>query len=343
MTSNKEHQFTSTGIKFWRHSEQLQSYYDNEHNTIISTHISPEGRCNLKCSYCSVANRKVNYRISLERIQKYIIDLKTRGLKAVIITGGGEPTLYPQINELIRWIKLDQQLSVAMITNGTQTHRIHNDVWNLLSWVRVSINTFKDYKNVIKLPYHLVSNNCIVGCSFVITSYDDIKLLQDVAQVATNCGSQYIRVLPNCLLNENSLLDFHKQLEEALIQLNDQRFFRQNKVFAIPDEEICHQSFFRPYLSEVPWKEDGEPGSVYPCDSVVLNDAIAKFDEKFQLTKLENILEYLNGNIIPNFMPKHDCKNCVFTKNVKLLGDFKRGLIDDRTNYQLPIIHEEFV
>jgi hypothetical protein len=196
---------------------------------------------------------------------------------------------------------------------------------------------------VIKLPYHLVSSNCVVGCSFVVTSQDDIKLLQDVAQVATNCGAQYIRVLPNCLLNENSLLNFHKQLEEALIQLNDQRFFRQNKVFAIPNEEICHQSFFRPYLSEVPWKEDGEPGSVYPCDSVVLNDAIAKFDEKFQLTKLENILEYLNGNIIPNFMPKHDCKNCVFTKNVKLLGDFKRGLIDDRTNYQLPIIHEEFV
>jgi hypothetical protein len=49
--SEKEHLFTSTGIKFWRHKDQMESYVNKTGKTIISTHISPEGACNLKCSY----------------------------------------------------------------------------------------------------------------------------------------------------------------------------------------------------------------------------------------------------------------------------------------------------
>ncbi len=42
-----EHKYTSTGIKFWRHMQQMDEYKAGNHNTIISTHISPEGACNL--------------------------------------------------------------------------------------------------------------------------------------------------------------------------------------------------------------------------------------------------------------------------------------------------------
>ena len=61
--SNLEHQYTSTGIKFWRHQEQMWNYRNGDPNTIISTHISPEGACNLKCSYCSVTYRDTHSRI----------------------------------------------------------------------------------------------------------------------------------------------------------------------------------------------------------------------------------------------------------------------------------------
>ena len=102
--SDEEHKYTSTGIKFWRHQDELIAYKKGEGNTIISTHISPEGSCNLSCSYCSVSKRAKNERIELSVIKDYVEKLKKRGLKAVILTGGGEPTLYPYFNELVNEI-----------------------------------------------------------------------------------------------------------------------------------------------------------------------------------------------------------------------------------------------
>lgn len=52
--TDMEHQYTSTGIKFWRHQEAMLNYQNGDPNSVISTHISSEGACNLKCPYCSV-------------------------------------------------------------------------------------------------------------------------------------------------------------------------------------------------------------------------------------------------------------------------------------------------
>ena len=154
----EEHKYTSTGIKFWRHPEQMNNYKNGNPNTVISTHISPEGACNLTCAYCSVTYRDTHSRIEMDVIKDYVTKLKTRGLKAAILTGGGEPTSYKHINELIRWLKA-QDLSVALITNGTLTRRINPDIWNMLEWVRVSINVFPLWELKINLPTEHFNGN----------------------------------------------------------------------------------------------------------------------------------------------------------------------------------------
>ncbi len=88
--SAMEHKFTSTGVKFWKHRGSMESYKAKTGRSVISTHVAPEGRCNLKCSYCSVSERVLQSRIDLDRILDYLTKLKSRGLKAVILTGGGE-------------------------------------------------------------------------------------------------------------------------------------------------------------------------------------------------------------------------------------------------------------
>ena len=104
LKTEEEHKYTSTGIKFWRHPQQMNNYKTGDPNTVISTHISPEGACNLTCAYCSVTYRDLHSRIEMDVIKDYVTKLKTRGLKAAILTGGGEPTSYKHINELIRWL-----------------------------------------------------------------------------------------------------------------------------------------------------------------------------------------------------------------------------------------------
>lgn len=352
--SEQEHKYTSTGIKFWRHQESMLSYKNDEGHSVISTHISPEGACNLKCPYCSVTYRDTHSRIDLDVIKDYVTKLKSRGLKAVILTGGGEPTSYKYFNELVQWLKYEQKLSVALITNGTLARRIQPETWAAFSWIRVSINLFENWENRIGDNFDVqhLSPDCIVGCSMVYTvehestseiMTDRIKMFEKVSAIADKLGAKYIRLLPNCLLEQKHLLAQHKSLDNTLSQIDDDRFFHQYKVHGAPSSSVCHQAYFRPYLSEEINKQTGKPGTVFPCDSVVLNDGYEFFSEEYQLCAPEDILDFLDGKIKAKFDPRERCKGCVFTDNVNMLDQFKNNKIDLFDQFGLPLIHEEFV
>lgn len=350
--SEAEHRYTSTGVKFWRHREAMESYQAGGGRSIISTHVSPEGACNLKCPFCSVTYRDTHARIALPRIQKYLTDLKARGLKAVILTGGGEPTLYPHFNELVRWIHTEG-LSVALITNGTMTDRVEADVWSLFSWVRVSINIFDGWREKIRLDRSLLTPNCVVGASFVYSieheaakedvPIDRLELFRQISKVADRVGATYIRVLPNCLLPQDQLVAEHRSIQAIANALGDERYFHQYKVHGAPEAVVCHQSYFRPYLSEEPFGEGGEPGTVYPCDSVVLNESSAHFAKRYQLCRAEDVLDYLDGKIATKFTPRKDCSGCVFTSNVEMLDAWKNRGEERFKEFAEPLVHEEFV
>ncbi|HIE83675.1 MAG TPA: radical SAM protein, partial [Dehalococcoidia bacterium] len=346
----------STGIKFWRHQEQLYAYKDVLPGTprcsVISTHISPEGKCNLKCPYCSVTYRDTHSRIALPKIKKYVVDLKNRGLKAVILTGGGEPTLYPKFNELVQWLKHDMGLSVALITNGTTSNRIEPETLRCFSWIRVSVNIFSGWVQRIKLDLDNLNPDCVVGCSMVYTVeheasdellQDRLELFSKVSKVADSCNAKYIRLLPNCLLEQKQLIVEHRSLQNLVSQLGDSRYFQQYKIHGAPSASICHQAYFRPYLSEEPWHEDGEPGTVYPCDSVVLNDSLAHFAKRYQVCKSEDVLDFIDGKIGMQFCPKEHCKGCVFTDSVNMLKQWKEDGINRFDEFPSPLVHEEFV
>jgi organic radical activating enzyme len=319
----QEHKFTSTGIKFWRHQEAMESYRAGTGRSIISTHISPEGACNLKCPYCSVTHRDTHQRIALPVVKQYVEDLQSRGLKAVILTGGGEPTIYKHFNELVQWIK-GRGLQVALITNGTQAQRVEAATWACFSWVRVSLNVFPGWEQKIRIPFHLLSPDCTVGCSMVYGRAHDHGLakLRTASQVATANGAAYVRVLPDCMLPQEQLIEQHHELNAAFAEIGDTRFFHQHKLHAAPDCGTCHQSYFRPYLSEVVSTESGEPGTVFPCDSVVLNGQAMHFPQLYQLCPASKILDYMDRKRVAGFSPAEHCSGCVFTSNVEMLGAY---------------------
>jgi len=345
--SEAEHKYTSTGIKFWRHPEQMIAYRECRPNTVISTHISPEGSCNLKCSYCSVTKRDTHSRIPIETIQSYIDRLISAGLKAVIITGGGEPTLYPQINELIQWIKYQRGLSVALITNGVDTEHLEQPSVVALSWVRISVNTFNGWQRRINFPVEYLHKDAVVGMSYIcVDSMNKLrKDFEDISALADRLGAEYVRLLPDCMLEQEELLVEHDKLDGLVKELSDKRFFHQHKVHGTPKMKICHQSYFRPYLSEERNVFDGEPGTVYPCDSLVLNDQHQRFEKKYQLCRPQDILNYLRHEMPhePDFTPGADCSGCVFCDNLKLLDDWVIKGVEYFDKYTEPLKHEEFV
>lgn len=330
--TKEEHAYTSTGIKFWRHPDAMNSYREKSGRTIISTHISPEGSCNLKCSYCSVSKRERVNRIELDVVKNYVLALKTRGLKAVILTGGGEPTLYPYFNELVKWLKKEQGLSVALITNGTNTHLVEDDVWKMFSWVRVSLNFFEDYQEKIKFP----DINGILGASMVYVG-QSLEEMRQLSEFVDKEKVRYVRVLPNCLLAQEELIKEHQKIQVMLDELEDKRFFQQFKLHGLPCSEVCHQAYFRPYLSEV----DG--GIVFPCDSLVLNDEQMHFNKQYAICTPDEILDFLDYKIEMQFNAKKMCTGCVFTENIKLLEQWYNEGINRFEEFKEVLVHEEFV
>jgi len=89
-----------------------------QNKRLLTMEIEFSLRCNFNCPYCYVP--KPEYfkdELTLDEIQDVILQAKALGAYKIIILGG-EPTIYPQIREIIRFIR-DQGLEVEMFTNGT--------------------------------------------------------------------------------------------------------------------------------------------------------------------------------------------------------------------------------
>src|SRR5262245_47390649 len=108
-------EFTSTGRKFWNHPEALKALKDGKPRPIVS-HIMPTDTCQHTCSFCSVQTRDGNS-LRMEEITGYVAQLLPLGLKAIIISGGGNPILYKQFDEMVDYL-YSNGLKIGLITNG---------------------------------------------------------------------------------------------------------------------------------------------------------------------------------------------------------------------------------
>jgi len=108
--------------------------------TPIHTTINFTNLCNLKCPYCATKERrKDDPHMTFKTLDKTITTLRSLGLQAVSISGGGEGTLHPDFEEFIEYL-LSGGLSVALVTNGTMLKKISPTVLKSLAWIRVSMD-----------------------------------------------------------------------------------------------------------------------------------------------------------------------------------------------------------
>ena len=65
-----------------------------------------------------------------------------RGLRSVILIGGGEPTIYPGFADFVRFLK-ELELQVAVVSNGSRGDRLLEvaDVLDERDWVRLSLDS----------------------------------------------------------------------------------------------------------------------------------------------------------------------------------------------------------
>lgn len=80
-------------------------------------HLAPF--CNFKCEGCFThIELQEKIKLNFQQIKSIIDFAKDRGAKSIIFAGAGEPTLDPDFNKVIDYIK-KQNLQIVLFTNMT--------------------------------------------------------------------------------------------------------------------------------------------------------------------------------------------------------------------------------
>jgi wyosine [tRNA(Phe)-imidazoG37] synthetase (radical SAM superfamily) len=108
----------------------------------VSINLDLTSACNFRCPHC-VDSGIINTgkALDLDNIKQSIDTLLEKGLLSVILIGGGEPTIHPDFEEIVRYSR-GKGLQLGIVTNGSRLDRVE-PVAQLMQegdWLRLSID-----------------------------------------------------------------------------------------------------------------------------------------------------------------------------------------------------------
>jgi len=112
----------------------------------VSINLDITTACNFACDHCvdmDILNTGIRY--DHERLLDSLRLMAQKGLRSVIVIGGGEPTVYPKFVESIRFMK-ELGLQVSVVSNGSGMRKIAAIAGDLEEgdWVRLSLDSASD-------------------------------------------------------------------------------------------------------------------------------------------------------------------------------------------------------
>lgn len=119
--------------------------------------VYPTYVCNQDCIWCEYnaenTNKDLDRVMSRDHLFKLIEDLRNLGVLGVEFCGGGEPTLHPNLAELVRDMHAKGQ-SIGLLTNGTKLKgELASALVDCASYVRVGFDgATPETANAVKRP-----------------------------------------------------------------------------------------------------------------------------------------------------------------------------------------------
>ncbi len=179
-----------SSLKIFGHLKEVNKVKNGERIAPIYVRIKPTNRCNQNCYYCHYKNPYLHLdqynptdEIAREKMIEIINDFKETGVKAVTLSGGGEPLLYSYIEETMEEL-LNAGIDLSIITNGRFLFGKKAELLSHAKWVRISLEsgcaeTYANIRGVGKEEFPLVcenienfakknKNKCELGINFVV-------------------------------------------------------------------------------------------------------------------------------------------------------------------------------
>jgi len=115
---------------------------DSHGRTILDLRISITDRCNFRCVYCMEPDVQFQPRENMltpGEIIRMARVAQSLGVRKIRLTGG-EPTLHPQLTEIISGIRAATDVEIAMISNGSLLTREKLSAWKRAGLDRMTIS-----------------------------------------------------------------------------------------------------------------------------------------------------------------------------------------------------------
>lgn len=371
-----EKSFTSTGEKLDYHWPIFQKFKDTGYGSIIRATMTLHQVCMSRCQFCSTIGRNKKDSISLDEAKEFVEKLyfeqaefnkknfrkynssylKNTGsdirLKGLILSGGGQPNLWPHFEEFVNWLS-DKDISLGLITNGFPK-KVSEKIYDNFDWIRISITPedassfYPNQKfNLQYVPENILNNKKItLGLSYVYGPWSDDEIIKRIDETSYKWDCDYVRFLTDCNLSREYQLKSHIDLSNRLLKLkliDDEgnplrKIFHQLKYHGTKEEAEqiwtegqCYLQIFNTFWDTTGHEENGY-SYCFPCDSVTVlaegdqedsYDAKNIFSERkfnyskwgtYKNTEVENLYKEKVKNF---FDPRKNCSACLFQKNNK--------------------------
>lgn len=236
-------------IKLLKDEQVIRSI--NKHRVIPPVHIQfmPTNKCNLNCPFCSCANEDRNIEMKLSDAKKIIDICKKLGTRSVTITGGGSPSLHPDINEIIEHF-ISSGIEPAMVDNGLAFDKVSPKTLNKLVWCRISHADFRPFTDKYKEYLRGIVENCPNvdwSFSYVVSKTPDINKIGEVIKFANENNFTHIRLVADLFVPQEIDLD-SVEYKIKKIGINDDKVIYQNR--DMPDVGgNCYIGYLKPVIS----------------------------------------------------------------------------------------------
>lgn len=248
-------------LKMAFHKDKLESLAKGEVTAPIYVRVKPTNKCNHHCFYCSydpefkyILSEKKNAfdEIPKEKMIEILNNFKEMGVKAITYSGGGEPLVYPHIEEALEKT-LNLGIDLSIITNGQSLNGRKAEFLSQAEWVRISADycnqdLFVNHRKISKEFFEKEKENiarfskikkpgCELGVNFLVTHLNS-EFIYESAKFFKNLGANHIRFSPIYVPQGNELASegsesYHSSSKKRVLEQIEKAKSLEDKNFKI--------------------------------------------------------------------------------------------------------------
>ncbi len=276
----------------------------------ISINLDATTVCNYKCDHCvdmDILNKNINY--EHENLKNSLTYLAEKGLRSVIIIGGGEPTAYKGFEDIVRHLKA-MNIQIGVVTNGSLMKKIEAvaEVLDERDWVRLSLDSGTN--ETFRAMHKPGSKKCTLD--WICSHIPAIKKVNPKFQI----GFSFIIVWQDCETNDTKIIENVDEMVTAAKMAKDHQFdYISFKPFLtraeVNNAEVIGIDKEREYVESVMKKI-----RAYVTESMQLND------DNFAVIESTNLRVLENGTYMNYTEQPHNCHMQYFRQVLSPLGVF---------------------